>query len=158
MFDGNDYWVVCGEENMTKGKPWNLELEKKLKALVEANTSLAVIAKTMGKPEDAIRQKIRRLGLEVVEHKKIICTTTSQKLPPELPSIEEMLKKLVAAVNGLETPGLEKSEILRLRGIIAGVNSYQGLLADYLDYRRLEAELIEWKNKYAEFTKKGSSV
>jgi hypothetical protein len=133
---------------MVKGKPWEPEQEKRLKELVNAKTPLTVIAKSLGKPEEAVRQKIRRLGLEVVEQKKIICSTTSQKLPAELPSIEEMLKKLVAAVIGLETPGLDKSEVLRLRGIIAGVNSYQGLLADYLDYRGLEAELVEWRQKY----------
>ncbi|MCW4024940.1 MAG: hypothetical protein NWF01_07900 [Candidatus Bathyarchaeota archaeon] len=143
---------------MTKGKPWSPEQEKQLKDLVDAKASLAVIAKKLGKPEEAVRQKMRRLGLEVVDRKKIICSTTSQKLPAELPSVEEMLGKLVAAVNALETPGLDKSEVLRLRGIIAGVNSYQGLLADYLDYRGLEAELMEWRTKYAEFSKKSTSI
>ncbi len=141
-----------------KGKPWEPQQEKQLKELVIAKTPLAVIAKQLGKPEEAVRQKIRRLGLEVVEQKKIICSTTSQKLPTELPSVEEMLKKLVAAVCALETPGLDKSEVLRLRGIIAGVNSYQGLLAEYLDYRGLESELMDWRIKYAEFTKKSTSV
>ncbi len=141
-----------------KGKPWEPEQEKRLKEFVAAKVPLAVIAKNLCKPEEAVRQKIRRLGLEVVEQKKIICSTTSQKLPVELPSIEEMLKKLVAAVYALETPGLDKSEVLRLRGIIAGVNSYQGLLAEYLDYRGLEAELIEWRTKYAEFTKKSTGI
>ena len=70
-----------------------------------------------------------------------------------LPSVEEMLKKLVAAVGALETPGLDKSEVSRLRGIIAGVNSYQGLFADYMDYRGLEAELMEWRAKYEVLSK-----
>lgn len=144
---------------MTKGKPWTPEEEKQLNGLVAAKTPLSVIAKSLGKPEDAVRQKVRRLGLEVVEHRKIICSTTSSKfLPVELPSVEEMLKKLVAAVCGLETPGLDKSEVLRLRGIIAGVGLYQGLLADYLDYRGLEAELMEWRTKYAELSKKSQGI
>ncbi len=141
-----------------KGKPWSLEEEKQLKDLVAAKTSLPVIAKNLNKPEEAVRQKIRRLGLEVVEHKKIICSTTSQKLPDELPSVEEMLKKLVAAVCDLEKPGWDRSEILRLRGIVAGVNSYQGLLADYLDYRGLEAELLDLRLKYELLSKKATSV
>jgi hypothetical protein len=36
---------------MTKGKPWSSELEKELCGLVAAKTSLAVIAKKLGKPE-----------------------------------------------------------------------------------------------------------
>ncbi len=52
------------------------------------------------KPEEAVRQKIRRLGLEVVEQKKIVCSTTS--LPKELPSVEETLKTLSAALTSLE--------------------------------------------------------
>jgi hypothetical protein len=55
---------------LTKGKPWSAELEKQLRDLVESKTSLSAISKLLGKPEEAVRQKIRRLGLEVVEHKK----------------------------------------------------------------------------------------
>jgi hypothetical protein len=46
--------------------------------------------------------------------------SSSLKLPAELPSVEESLKKLSAALKALETPGLDQSEVLRLRGIIAG--------------------------------------
>jgi hypothetical protein len=137
---------------LVKGKPWSSEQEKQLKDFVEVKTSLAVIAHSLGKPEEAVRSKVRRLGLEVVDQKKIVCSTSS--LPAELPSVEEMLKKLVAAVCALETPGLDKSEVSRLRGIIAGVNSYQGLLADYMDYRGLEAELLELRKKYEILSKK----
>ena len=37
------------------------------------------------------------------------------KLPEELPSVEEALKILVAAMKALETPDLSKTEVLRLR-------------------------------------------
>jgi hypothetical protein len=139
-----------------KGKPWSHELEKELKDLVEAKTSLKVIAAKLDKPEEAVRQKIRRLGLEVVEHKKIICSTSSK--PEELPSVEETLKTLSAALKALETPGLDKGEILRLRGIIAGAKVYKELLADYIDYRGLEAELLELSGKYEELSKKAQGV
>ena len=61
---------------------------------------------------------------------------------------------MVAAINGLDNPGLDKSEVLRFRGIIAGVKSYQELLAEYLDYRGLEAEIAELREKYGGFSKK----
>ena len=85
-----------------EGKPWSPELEKELTDLVAAKTSLFAITKKLGKPEEAVRLKIHRLGLEVVEHTIFFCSTTSS-LFTELPSVEEMLKKLVVAVGSLET-------------------------------------------------------
>ena len=40
-----------------------------------------------------------------------------------------MLKVLVAALKALETEGLDKSEVLRLRGIVQSVKVYKELLA-----------------------------
>ena len=48
---------------MTKGKPWTSEQEKALCDLVAAKTSLAVIAEAFGKTQNAIRQKMIKLGL-----------------------------------------------------------------------------------------------
>jgi hypothetical protein len=141
---------------MTKGKPWSPELEKELIDLVEAKTSLSVIATKLGKPEEAVRIKIRRLGLEVVDpRKKIECSTTTAELvlPEALFSVEEVLKELHAAVMGLKVPGLDKTEVIRLRGIIAGCKVYKEMLVDYMDYRGLEAELMEWKAKYEVLSK-----
>ena len=66
-----------------------------------------------------MRQKIRHLRLVVV--RQIQQTTTSN----ELPSIEEVLKDLVAALNALKTPGLSKTEIRRLRCLIQTSSLYQ---------------------------------
>jgi hypothetical protein len=140
---------------VTKGKPWSLELEKELRDLVDANTSLSVIAEKLGKPEEAVRIKIRRLGLEVVDKKKISCSTTTAELvlPKELFSVEEILKELHAAVLGLKAPGLDKTEVIRLRGIMAGCKTYKEMLADYMDYRGLEAELIKLRTKFENLSK-----
>ena len=110
----------------------------------------------MGKPEEAVRIKIRRLGLEVVDQRKKVrwsTTTAELVLPKELFSVEEVLKELHAAVMGLKVPGLDKTEVIRLRGIIAGCKIYKEMLADYMDYRGIEAELIEWKAKYEVLSK-----
>ncbi len=89
----------------------------------------------------AIYKKTERLGLEVVdEEKQNVLSTTSLELPKELPSIEETLTKLSAALAVLERLGLEKSDILRLRGIISGCKVYKELLVDYLNYRGLKTE------------------
>jgi hypothetical protein len=137
---------------MTKGKPWPNEKETQLQELVASKTALPVIAKTLGKSEEAVRQKIARLGLEVVEQKKIVCSTTSN-LPAELFSIEEALKKLAAALVALETPGLDKAEVLRLRRIISGCKIYKDLFSDYVNYRGLETELLELRRNYDALTK-----
>ena len=51
-----------------------------------------------------MRQKIRRLRLEVVEQNRSVCTTTIS-MPKELPSVEEALK-LFAAISGLSVQSL----------------------------------------------------
>jgi hypothetical protein len=85
-------------------------------------------------------------------------TTTSLELPAELPSVGETLLKLSAVLAALEKLGLEKSDILSLRGIIAGAKVYKELLADYINYRGLEAELLELREKYVELSKKTQGV
>jgi hypothetical protein len=150
----------CVGGYVVKGKPWSPDLEKELTDLVAAKTSLFAIAKKLGKPEEAVRQKIRRLGLEVVVQKKFVCSTTSSELtlPQELPSVEQALKTLSAALTALEMPGLEKSEVIRLRAIIQGVKVYKELVADYMDYRGLEDELMEWGKKYEQLALKRLGV
>jgi len=71
-----------------------VEDENRLKQMLQADKSVRVIAKAMGKTRDCIRKKIARLGLEVVVHaEKSGRTTTSN----ELLSVEEALKNLVEA-------------------------------------------------------------
>ena len=38
-----------------------------------------------------------------------------------------------------------------------GVKVYQELIAEYVDYRGLEAEMLEWREKYADLAKKSSN-
>ena len=48
-----------------------------------------------------------------------VSTTTSKlELPEEMPSVEEALKTLCAALKALETFGLDRIEVLRSRNII----------------------------------------
>ncbi|MCW3984519.1 MAG: hypothetical protein NWE96_11100, partial [Candidatus Bathyarchaeota archaeon] len=111
----------------------------------------------LGKTRDCIRIKIARLGLDVVVRAKSErTTTTSLQLPSELPSVEEALKTLSAALRALETPGLEQAETLRLRSIIQGVKIYKELFVEYVDIRGFEAEILELRRKFdSERGKKG---
>jgi len=145
---------------MTKGKPWPTDDERKLKDWFSSGTTeLRVLSFSFDGQysENAIYQKLLDLGLlskEEETRKNRTSSSTSLELPPELPNIETSLKTLCAALKALETPGLDKAEVLRLRGIISGVKIYKELFADYLDYRGLEERLIELEGKYASLVKK----
>ena len=97
--------------------------------------------------------KIARLEV-VVQPESQRTTTTGLILPLELPSVEDELKVLSAALKALEQQGLEQSETLRLRSIIQGVRIYEDLFADYVDYRGIEMELVELRTKYEDLVKK----
>lgn len=136
-----------------KGKPWTAEEEERLRQLLKMNRSARAIARIMGKSRECVSMKIARLGLEVVtEQKNSGVTTTSLSslvLPAELPSVEEQLKVLAAALEALRSQQVDKLDILRLRGIIQGVRVYQELLADYVDYRGIEARVVDLEARYA---------
>ena len=140
---------------MPKGKPWTVEEERKLRKLREEGKTVAEIALRMKQTPDAIKQKLRRLGLKVVTLEKSGGTTTSELImPEELPSIEEALKDLVAAMNALKTPGLSKTEIMRLRSLVQVADKYQTRFAEYVDYRGTEKRMIELSQKYEELAKR----
>ena len=80
------------------------------------------------------------------------------ELPAELPSVEETLKTLAAALKALEDSRLKRDDILRYRGIISGAKIYKELLADYINYRALEAELLELRDKYEALAKKSKET
>jgi len=148
---------------LVKGKPWDFEDEKRLTSWFRSGTvDLRVLAFSFdGKySEEGIRQKLIKLDLlkEQQQQKNLCCCSSKLELPSELPSIEMTLKTLTAALTALDTPGLDKSDLLRLRGIIAGAKVYNELLAVYADYRGLEAELMELREKYAEFSKKSPGI
>ena len=71
-------WYFCGEESMTKGKPWSVEEEKQLREMVQEHKRLNEIAGFFGKSPASIKMKISRLKLVVVV-RQIQHITTSNK-------------------------------------------------------------------------------
>jgi hypothetical protein len=136
-----------------KGKPWTVEEEKQLREMVAAGKRVKDIAAVLGKSQGSVNLKLKRSGLKVVV-RQISLTTTSND---ELPSVEEALRKLNSALAALGTEGLDPAETLRLRTIIQGLKIYKELLADYVDYRGLERELEDWREKYAVLAKNKKS-
>lgn len=130
---------------MPKGLPWTVEEEAQLRKLIEAKTPIDVIAPTLGRTAPAILVKCQRLGIVATDY----VTTTTLPLPAELPSVEETLKKLAGALEAASAPGLSKVEVQRLQVVATLARAYKEILADYLNYREVEAKLNDMEAKYA---------
>ncbi len=71
---------------MTKGKPWPLEEEKKLRALFDEKKSIEAMVQALGKTKGAIYAKLDELGLKVeaTASCKTVATTSKLQLSKEL--------------------------------------------------------------------------
>jgi len=148
------YQETRGEQIICqKGKMWTILELRRLIELRENGKTVAEIAQLMGKSPDAVKHKLRYLGLNVVTIKNSGETTSEHIMSEELISIEEALKKLVAAISALENPKLTKTDVMRMRIIIQTSCIYQKRLAEYIDYRRIESKLIEMDERFAQRAK-----
>ncbi len=66
-----------------------------------------------------------------------------------LPTIEEQLHVLNAAIVALQRPGLGRDEIARHSKIIDGVKAYNDLFPKFVNYRGLEQKVLELEKKLA---------
>jgi hypothetical protein len=130
---------------MTKGTPWNIEEEIQLKNLIESNKSVKAVAQILNRTPTAIMLKCQRLGLVPSDQ----VTKDALPLPDELPSVEETLKELAAALKAAKEPGLNKVEVQRLHAIAILSRTYKEILSDYINYREIEAKLTDMEAKYA---------
>ncbi|MFH1327448.1 MAG: sigma factor-like helix-turn-helix DNA-binding protein [Candidatus Bathyarchaeota archaeon] len=141
---------------MPKGKPWPVAQDRQLIELRRNGKTVAEIAELMNKSPDAIKQKLRRLGLKVVTIQNNEGTTTTSSeliIPEDLPSIEEALLKLAAAMKALENPKLTKTDVMRLRTLIQTSTIYQKRLAEYVGYKKIERKLVATDEKLEQYVK-----
>jgi hypothetical protein len=139
-----------------KGKPWPFEDEKKLRTWVEMGIGIETIVFSFeGKyTKEGIRQKMINLGLIEQQLEKTSSCSTPSDLPTELFSVKEALGLQMKAMKQLETSGLGKVEVMRLRCLIQAAVGYQERIAKYMDYRQLENDLEEYRKNYAELSVK----
>jgi hypothetical protein len=135
---------------MTQGKQWTPQQETELKQLVETNTSLDEIATKLQKTPAAIIIKCQRLNIKPQTKGYV---DTSIPLPGQLPSVEETLKLLAGALKTASKPGLNKIEVQRLQAIATIAKTYKELLADYINYRKIETKLREMEEQNAKLLK-----
>ncbi|MGD6809856.1 MAG: hypothetical protein ACQCN3_09180 [Candidatus Bathyarchaeia archaeon] len=142
---------------------WTELDEKQLQDLVANNKSIDEIAAALKRSSEAIFMKLTRLGVaipqrssvEKMANKVTESATTTTQMPKleiarleELPTGNEAIGLLWAALRRLQEPDVSKDEAKKLRLVIQGVKSYIHLEADYLlRIRRIESEtLSEWKH------------
>ena len=120
--------------------------------------SLKTLAAQLGLSQDAIQKKSERLGLEVVDAKAPIRTTTSIVVPKNLPSVEEALGMLAGALQAACKPGLDKVEVQRLQVVATLARTYKDIVGDYVDYHGLEVELQKMRENYEFWQRKTTGV
>ena len=160
-----------------RGKPWSIDEERQLRQLLEEGKGFSEISQVMGKSRVSVKNKLYNLGLSLKDNTQSQIQVTvsspsslSSKTPSAdpvpsaapvsvnevtlemkatgpLPSVEEKLRVLDAALVALERPGLHATEISRLHNIIQGVKVYQQLFADFVNYRTLESEVLELRRQ-----------
>lgn len=144
-----------------KGKPWSVDEERRLRKLREDGKTVAEIASRIKKSEGAVKQKLARLGLKqvvVTSQNEGVTTTSGLIIPEDLPSVEDQLKVLAAALEALKDQDLKKNGILRLRAVIQGVKTYKELFVDYVNYRALEQKVEELIHELERDREKSSGV
>jgi hypothetical protein len=160
-----------------RGKPWSIDEERRLRQLVKEGSGIDKISHVMGKTRISVRAKMYNLRLFLVDTTVVqnvvasasvasshainadvipiqdpddidVVASHLRRIGP-LPSVEEKLRVLDAALVALERPGLRAAEISRLHNIIQGVKVYQQLFADFVNYRALESEVLELRKQLA---------
>jgi len=162
-----------------RGKPWSIDEERHLRQLVEIGKGFSDISQVIGKSRVSIKNKLYNMDLSLKDNTQSQIPVTvsspsslSSKAPSAdpvpsaapvsvnevtlelkatgpLPSVEEKLRVLDAALVALEQPGLHATEISRLHNIIQGVKVYQQLFADFVNYQALESEVLELRRQLA---------
>jgi len=116
------------------------EEESALKDIVEQSRSLQEIAEHFHRSPEAIRLKIRRLGLEPpvpqekTSHKATTKATATRIKPTEkLITPEEAMKMWLGCVKRLSDPDVTSQEVKKIRLILTSLKGYVVMCRDYIE-------------------------
>ena len=138
---------------------WTSEEESALKKMVEESRSLQEIAENFRRSPEAIRLKIRRLGLEPpapqekTSEKATAKTTTTLIKPTEkLISPEEAMKMWLGCIKRLNDPDVTPQEVKKIRLILTSLKGYVVIWSDYIEriilveerMNRMTQKMIDW--------------
>ena len=149
---------IMGKSRLSvKGKLFNSGLNSVIVATARCTPVATTIATTTSPKEGIAGSLAAPMPAAVVGAAEDKVADVVSKLPERLPSVEEELKVLAAAVESLRQPGLSRAEVSRLHNIIVGVKVYQELFAKFVDYCGLETEVLELRRQLASKNAKSSS-
>lgn len=147
-------------EAMPKWKRWKKTDVQTLQQLVNEGESWEVIAAELGRSVEAVQQKARRLGVDVVVHTPptppVTTTTTAKFDSKELIPVQKALEILAAALKAAGEPGLDSIEIQRLNVVATLARTYENLFARFMQYREIEKQVVELEANYARLAKEKS--
>jgi hypothetical protein len=129
-------------------RQWRVEEEQELIRLWREGTSVEALAEKYKRTPDAVKMKLKRLGVDIVAAK--IEITGNLDIPKELPSLKDVLRLLSGALNKAKEPGLGKTELERLKVIADLYRAYADGLERYVRYSKIEKDLEETKKEIAE--------
>ena len=115
-------------------------------------TDFEVLSEELGRQPRAIAMKLKRLGV-VVMKQQIRHTTTTAITDEDLLTHKQALRILAGAIDALRKPGQDKLELQRLRILIAGLQTYDGVLEKFERWVEIEAGLLEVDKEIAESKK-----
>jgi len=142
---------------------WTPEQEMALMDMVEEGKSLEELAEYFHRSQEAIRLKLKRMGLPIPVTKKnsfSATTTTSMETLPaitpaaELISMHEMMQILLGALDQLRNrQSLSSLEIKRFRLIAHTARTYMHMLERYEKWAQLEQRLVDMEARTLEIYK-----
>jgi hypothetical protein len=129
---------------------WTNEEELALIDMAKEGRSLDELCEQFKRSPEAMRLKLRRLGLEVPNSQKEVgSTTTLEPIKPaeNLISVEEAAKMALGCIQRLNEKGLTALEIKRVRLIISALKGYIVLYSEYVERIGEVEERLEKLNR-----------
>jgi len=137
-----------------RGKPWTEHEVAQLRELWKQTHDLNSIAKAMNKSVEAVRNKIKRLGLrDDDQRQKPGSSPRDSILPADIMTHEQVLKILAGAIARLQQPDLEKREVMQLRVLADAAKTYDSLLEKFERWVEVEARILEMERSLNELQK-----
>jgi hypothetical protein len=137
---------------VTKGKPWSVEDEVKLRDLLKSGMHVSQIAAELGKTVVAVDLKLRRLGLKDDDGRGTVVLSSSSGagVPADILNVEEVARIHSDVIRALMQPNLKPSEVKRLKILEDALWKHRVIAADLAKYKEMERQVAELKRKFEE--------
>lgn len=137
---------------------WTAEEERELIDMVQQGKPIEEICKIFHRSTEAIRMKIRRLGLTPPAAHKVTFSATTTTLPEvkpaELISMKEMMEILAGALEQLRSrENLSPLEVRRHRLIVSTARTYMRMLERYEQWTNIEQRMVNMEARFLEHHK-----